>query len=391
MKRRPVPGPDQDINIYDLAIMDDAAVRYRVEKMLNRYPALIRIYDIQFVDELIPDRRNLDNHLLLLLADTEDDFAVRFWDEVSADLAALEDAGAFGVFGLKLHQTGRIEVQSAKTELELAAWMRRKGYPVTLEPLNPETGRRCEFAVESVPPTSWEVKSVLDQQTVREQERVRTEVAKHLRYIDEPYILDIDVEGLTLRDVQAAVRYVRQQIREFHGGGGQPFPARFESHGLKVTIQGRSPRDYGYTGTEPIGPYWLGNADIRRVLDRVGDAVAQISRGRAGIVVIDTTMADFVEEEDIEDACYGELIPTFVERRVVQIRRADRIFRPDRNTRISAVMHYERRRPGDAVKRIYHNSFAENKLPPDLLRDSNVKQIRQVPASGGSYRLEEFT
>src|SRR3990172_4999971 len=98
----------------------------------------------------------------------------------------------------KFRQTGRIEVQSAKTELELAAWMQRKGHAVTLEPLT-ETGRRCEFAAESVPPTSWEVKSVLDQQPVRERERVSVEVQKHLRYIDEPYVLDVDARGLTIQ------------------------------------------------------------------------------------------------------------------------------------------------------------------------------------------------
>lgn len=98
MRRRPVPGADENINIYDLVIVDEQSIRARVEKTLTRYPVLRRIYDRQFLEGLIPDRQNLDNHLLLLLADTEDSFATGFWTEVSNDLVMLEDAGAFEVF-----------------------------------------------------------------------------------------------------------------------------------------------------------------------------------------------------------------------------------------------------------------------------------------------------
>lgn len=370
--------------------MDDLSVRARVERTLDRRPALRRLYDAPFLDWLVPDRRNLDNHLLLLLADTEDDFANHFWAEVSADLVALEDAGAFEVFRPKLRQTGRIDVQSAKTELELAVWMRRKGHPVALEPLNPENGRRCEFAAESVPPTSWEVKSVLDQPQVREAERIRTEVAKHLRYIDEPYLLHVDIGNLTLHGVHQAVRSILQQIHTFHQAGGEPIPTTFESRGLSATVQGRSPRAYGYTGTEPIGPYWLGDEDIRRVLDRVRDAVSQMPRGRAGIAVIDTTMADFVDAVDVEDACYGELRGSVVGGEFLNVRGRERVFQPNMNTRISAVIHYERRAPGDVVMKAYHNSFAEVPLPSDLLRDGRVTQIRQVQTTATRARLEEF-
>jgi hypothetical protein len=156
VNQRPVPGPGDNINIYDLAIMDDASVRVRVEKTLSKFPALRRIYTSSFLDGLIRDRQNLNNHLLLLLADTEGPFTPAFWSQVSDDLIALEDVGAFKVFRSKLRQRGRIELQSAKTELELPVWMRRKGYPIELEPLNPENRRRCEFAAESIPPTSWE-------------------------------------------------------------------------------------------------------------------------------------------------------------------------------------------------------------------------------------------
>ncbi len=390
MKRRPVPGPDEDINIYDLAIMDDVSVRARVEKTLAQHPSLRRLYSPQFLDSLVPDRQNLDNHLLLLLADTVDSFATGFWTDISNDLAVLEDVRAFEVFTPKLRQRDRIGIQSAKTELELAAWMRRKGHPIELEPLNPETGRRCEFAAESAPPTSWEVKSVLDQGTIREQEKIRTEVAKRLRYIDDPYLLNVDIQGLRLQDVHEAVSSVLERIRKFHRGGAQPIPISFESHGLQATIVGRSQRPYGYSGTEIIGPYWLGDEDIRRVLDRVRDAVSQMRRGRAGIAVIDTSMADFVEREDVEGACYGELSEVVVGGKLLDVRGREAVFRPDRNNRISAVVHYERRRPGDVTMSAYHNPFADTQLPYGILADRHVKQVRRVQVSDITYCLEEL-
>ena len=102
MKRRPVPGPDDRISKFDLAIMDNTSVRPRVENMLDRYPVMRRIYSADFLERLVPDRQNLDNHLLWLLADTAGDFATDFWAEVSADLAAFAHVGAFEAFGPKL-------------------------------------------------------------------------------------------------------------------------------------------------------------------------------------------------------------------------------------------------------------------------------------------------
>jgi hypothetical protein len=371
--------------------MDDASVRVRVDKTLSKFPTLRRIYTSSFLDALVPDRQNLNNHLLLLLADTEDSFSSAFWSEVSDDLIALEDVGAFKVFGSKLRQRGRIELQSAKTELELPAWMRHKGYPIELEPLNPENGRRCEFAAETIPPTSWEVKSILDHHKVRDQEKMLAEVAKSLRYIDEPYVLHIEIEGLELGDVQEAVQSVLQKIKAFHRAGGQPIPIKFESHGLEVTISGRSAAPYGFTGTEISGPYWLGNEDIRRVLDRAIDATSQVPRSRAGIAVIDTTMATFIEPEDIQDACYGELTPMVVGGQMVQARTREAIFQPTMYQMISAVMHYERKNHGNVKMKVYHNPFADTRLPADLLRDKNVTQVKREQVSPTTYVLREFT
>lgn len=389
---RPVPGPEDGINIYDLAFMGDAPVRARVEKTLALYPELRRIYAPEFLSRLIPDRRNMDNHLLLLLTDVEDPFPRQFWVEVQADLLILQDSLAFDVFKPKLSQTGRIAIQTAKTELELAAWIRRKGYRITLEPLNPHTGRRCEFTAESAPPTTWEVKSILDQRLHRQREKISAEVSKHLRYIDEPFVLHVDARGLTLRDAHTAAASARRWILRFHRSGGHTFPVSREFSGLTVTIIGPSNRDYGFTGMQPIGPYWLGNEDIHRVFDRIRDATGQVPQGSAGVAVIDTSLADFVAEDEVEDACFGEPSHVVVAGRPVHVRGREAIFRPGQNTRISCVIHYERRNLGDQVqvsKTVYHNPFGENQLPDDLLRDENVRQVRLVEGRLGRYRLRD--
>ena len=91
-------SPRLSAGIYDLTIMDDAAVRARAENMLDRYPVLRRIYSADFLERLVPDRWNLDNHLVWLLTDTAGEFATCFWAEVSDDLATLAQVGAFEVF-----------------------------------------------------------------------------------------------------------------------------------------------------------------------------------------------------------------------------------------------------------------------------------------------------
>src|SRR3989304_2155642 len=106
VKRRPVPGPDEHINIYDLTIMDDAAVRARAENMLDRYPVLRRIYSADFLERLVPDRWNLDNHLVWLLTDTAGEFATCFWAEGSAAPPPPARVGALEVFRTQIPPDG---------------------------------------------------------------------------------------------------------------------------------------------------------------------------------------------------------------------------------------------------------------------------------------------
>jgi hypothetical protein len=140
------------------------------------------------------------------------------------------------------------------------------------------------------------VKSVLDQQKVRDQDKILAEVAKSLHYIDEPYLLDIEIEGLKLGDVQEAVRSVLKEIKAFHRAGGQPKPITFESRGLVVDISGISPRiglqiatllivamllgvAAGLVSVRRLRPSGLHSLHLRQILERLRPA-AVVGAGR---------------------------------------------------------------------------------------------------------------
>ena len=379
-KGLPVPGPHDKITVYTIGVLSDDEVHARVETILEQHPALRRVYDQPFLDGLIPDRFKMNNHLLCSLADTANPTAGQFWAEVELDLLILEDSGAFDKFNHKLRQRESGGLNATKTELELAAWMKRKGCGITLEPIDTKTGKKCEFSAASQPRTFWEVKSVFDQPDIRAQMIAQEEVKRGLRYFEAPYVLHIDFErSLAFADVHASTKSVLREIQVLHRAGRCSLGTVIVRSGFRVTVVENSTTGYGHQRTSSAS-HALSPEDMLRVLGLANEATPQIPEGAAGIIVLDATMADFVKEAAVEVACYGERCWAFrPDGKLVPARRRPALFKPELNTRISAVMHYRRRIASgqlEVTKGIYHNPFANHPLPPDLLADANVTEFR---------------
>src|SRR6202140_339212 len=384
------------ISIFELAEMDDASVLSAVNATLERHPLLRRLYEEPFIAALIPDRRNLNNYLLLLLVQPPDTYAERFWNLVVADMLLLEPEGSFQHFPDKLRMREQQPVESASVELELAARNKRKGFAIELEPTIPGTSRRCEFRAESRPETWWEVKTVLDLDYLREDAQAYVEVARRLRSIPEPYVLNIEHCALTPPDAATAVRQIRGEIRDHYRSDGA-LPAVFESRGLVVEAACRTKKSFGYLGSSVTDLYKFGSENIERVLDKICSAISQLPAGKAGVVVIDTSRSHWIGDDDVQEACYGEL-SLRVERtwegpKVTNVRSSNAVFKPGAQTRVSAVVWYSRRDSGTALETTmiaYHNPYAAVPLPPEILRSAGLKQIRQVETGNGRCMLETF-
>jgi len=375
------------VTIFDLATLDDTTAHDLVAKTMRRFPELVRLFDDPFIGRLIRRRHNLDNFLLLLLVQPDDCYATSFWSSTIRALDGLAVEGAWRAFGSKFRRHQRFDVQSTKSELSLAAWMKGRGISVIIEPK--VNGRRaCEFVAQTSPPSWWEVKSLRDIDLVEQNERAYLEVQNRFRRLKEPYVLSInDCSALALSDVSAAVKDIKRQIGEHFAMRGD-LPKLVESHGLSITLETMSGRGYGYLGIIEQ-QYVFGPEQMEKVRSRVSSAVGQIPADGAGVVVVDCTMAQWLDEEDVINACFGEDVGSWRDGQPVDRRMPGGVFHPRVRTRISAVAFFKG--PADPNSdfdmTVLHNPHARMPLPTDVFRAVNTCQLGRRDAGGGRYKL----
>jgi len=383
--RGDAPRNKKRMTIFDLPTLDPAGALIRARATLVAHPSLERIYDEPFIANLIRRRTAYDNLLLLRLVQPNDEMNMMYWNEVTADLLTLESEGSFEAFRAKLRRHEGPAMESARTELWFAAWLKRGGVDIVLEP---HVGaRQCEFMAQTAPRTWWEIKSPLDLLNLRGDAAVQTDVQRRLRVIDQPYVLGLEKFALTLMEVPKAVKAIKRQIAEFHHDGGKP-PHLFEADGLLVSVVAHTKRGKGYVGTMMGKPHIFGNENAAHVVKRVIEAADQIPLDGSGIVVIDRTMTDWIDHEDVVEACYGEELAVVRDDQLLQYRLPG-AFGESTTGRVSAVISYTRRWRDDAATKmtLLHNPSALVELPEDFLAYGGVRHTRRV-AEGGGFRLE---
>lgn len=360
--------------------MDAQSARAAVARSFLEFPALGRIYNEHYIEKLLT-RRNTTNFLLFMLVRPDDGYPKAFWASLLSDLGDLESIGGFDKYRHKLRVEEFDGLQGARSEVAIAAWARRR-WNIEVEPPLPLSARVPEFRADSDPDTWWEVKSLKDVHAVRETARITFDVQKRLQRMSEPYVLTYEPSPeAKLADVPAAIKELRKALRSLHDVG-TALPVCYRFHGLRFIVSARTTREKGYLGASS-SEYVFTDEHLRVIRSRIVDAAKQLPAGAAGIVVIDATIARFVEDEDFLDACLGEL----------GYRTRDRggIFDPSQYRRVSVAIHYKRDPDCGAESTILalHNPFAANPVPNTLLRAENVKQLRVVSDRPGFARLEE--
>jgi hypothetical protein len=224
------------ISIYDIATIGEAEATERFRTTLARFSALCRLYDDAFLSRLVR-KRQTDNYLLWLLIQNPGEYADSLWATVIDDLDLLGPEGSSDAFKAKFRHRERLELQSARSELGLTAWMKRRGPAVQIEPPT-RSGRICDLSAETDPFTWWEIKTVQDADFLVTDELIAREVQLRLRHIDHPYVLIMEPSSVERNEVAVAVRNLRRQLAEHHKAGG-PLPHRFDSNGLRRPIEDR--------------------------------------------------------------------------------------------------------------------------------------------------------
>lgn len=390
-RRLEVAEAAEALTIFDLDDLDDDVAVALAEKTLDRHPVLRRIYDETFVTRLTRRRPRISNFLLLLLVQPEDEYADEYWKSVVSDLLLLEPEQSFAHFGHKLRVRTRKELEAVRSELALAARLKRLGTPVALE-VPTRNGKNADIGAGTSPPTWWEIKAVSDLDFVVNDDEIALRVQQGLRRIDAPYILTLGRTKVTKGDVARAVKSIKKQIDEHHGAGGV-LPAEFEAFGLKVTATGRTKKSHGYLGAITSG-YEFKDEQAERIRNRIISAVSQLPDEGGGVVVIDTTDATWVDIDDVVDACFGPVHSFIQGNRSVDVHDASLgTFQPQQRRRVSAVAHYSRHprhvSGGDETYNLYvvHNPFARVPLGNEVFAGDGVLHCRAKDNGRGGYTI----
>lgn len=379
------------MSIFDLVDLADDVALQLVQATLDRYPMLKRLFDPVFIDRLIRCSRNM-NFLLFLLVQPEDAVANKYWAEVVDDMLLLEPEDSFKHFKRKLRMRSRPDLEAGRSELALAARLKRQGLAVALE-VPTRDGRDCDIRVDTMPQTWWEVKAVADADFIVKDEEIARRVQQGLQRIDQPYVLSLVPSTVTIGDVARAVKSIKSQLYAHYRTDGA-IPVTFDAHGLKIQVTTRSKGTHGYLGIISSGLYAFAGEHSERIRDRIGRAVSQLPDVGGGVVVIDSTDATWVDANDVIDACFGPTRSFLRNGEFVDVHDATQgAFHPEQRTRVSAVVHYSRHprhtEGGGESYGLYvvHNPFARIPLANEVFSGEDVLHCRAVSGAGGAFTI----
>lgn len=378
-----------DLTIWDLEDLDGDDAFCRAKATIAKFPILARIYDDAFLRDLISRRATIvDNRLLFMLVQPEDDVALGMWTSITDDLSLLEPEGSIEAFADKLRRHTAAEVEATWTEIALPAWFKRNGVAVELEPAVGE--KRPDFAANTEPPTTWEIKSLQDIDDVQTIDAIQHDVQGRLRKASQPYILSTTGLPKKREHVASAVKKVVRDLLA-HDKANLPVPHTFTENGLVVTADSRQRDGKGYPGVF-VGPMHKFSTEYsQRVRGRIKVASSQLPADSAGVVVIDCTGATWLDDEDVIDACFGDASTVFRNGKMFDVRE-DGILTASNFARISAVIAYERHRytsdPGPYKMTVLHNPYARFPLPAGWLVAEHVRHLRRVGDGSGRFHFE---
>ena len=378
------------LTIKELPAIERSILKHRVRATIERFPSLRLFYDDPFIEKLAG--RPIGNHLLFLLCQdaVASDYVDRFWREVIEDLNLLSHHDAWRRFAGRFRNTTRESIESARTELDVAARLARAGRILVFDPVL-ENGRCPEFSVDGS--TFWEIKLVLDEKKVRAANDALEELDRQLRALRLPYWINLDADSVEPDvDVTSFAKEIKRMVAALHAAGGRG-PRVITAYGIRAAIGGRSATERVHVGLTEQG-FVFDGTQAQRVRDVVKHAIQQLPPDGAGIVIVDATASDWLDVDTVEEACCGTEGVTFNATSYYPSREADGIFHPNRNRRLSAVVYYNRREFATSSSRYpaltaFHNRFANVSLLPETLQALGaIRQFRYVPSKPGFVKRQ---
>jgi len=386
------------ISIFDLKEMEDEQLLSKIETTLSTFPTLKALYDQDFLADLVKKKLHYDNYLLWMLVSGHP-FAKLTWEAVEKYLNLLKDADAILHFREKLRHQGKRVFQSYLTELEMAGYYKEKGYGIELEPQISGSKKNPDFKVEQDGlRVFFEVKNLFMDELVR-MDDLDSQIHGRFGKIEERFVFGISYKPsvLQMRHLKPLQVFIKKKLIELDKSKDICFPLSFffpdeKNAFVEVKVWGRPKKlEYGYLASLGLRTAFglpQGGRNIRR---KISKKISQLPKGEANVIVVELGHL-FYNEIDVLDALFGDEKLRVSKRDFSThvVRGRDRIFDMKKNTRLSAVVYYEKKFENQNFlvhKSVFHNPYATRPIHPDFFADKDVKQLVPIEEKD-AYRME---
>jgi len=379
----------KDIN--EITRADEGKLLERAKQRIEDLPILKGIYNDDFLSLLVRNKYDYDNPLLFWLVNdnpTDEPISICLFQEMEENLGLLQHEGSIQKFRVKLSRWNSIHFESAIAELDLAAEYKRRGYLIELEPSLPN-GEKADFcASKDSVRIYFEVKCIFWRRSL-EEEAIMDELFDRLGRMNEPFVIGIDIKRGLLRNQTAKVAtYIQKKLRKLERASvSLPFSFVYPENSepiVAIDVHVRLPKgERGFISGFNFGGGIKG--DWRDLRSKISSGVSQLHPDYPGVIVIQPHGLS-TSQYDIENALLGDLAwNPHLEPKV--FRWKDRIFARNKNTRLSAVIYYQRRLQASGYvkkKIIYHNPYAKARLSAEAFKGENVTQFMPIKLESGT-------
>ncbi|MEM2146815.1 MAG: hypothetical protein QW279_15740 [Candidatus Jordarchaeaceae archaeon] len=368
----------------EISKAEDGLLEDIANERLSHYHLLKKIYDVDFIADLIKNKRDPDNLLLFwIVNDNEFDYPTSkvLLKEIEEMLQPFVNSKNFESLKPKLRQWHSIPFESTLTELEFAYEYYKRGFKIELEPDLSNSRKSDFYAIDGELKIFFEIKLAYKEASRNNQALVNVisdccQKTKHPFYIE-----NIDVgETVKPSDLREITKFIREKLTQLKNSSNilpcTIYYPNKENSQIKIDIKERLIDGQGFVAMWTYGGGITNKwTDLRR---KIESGVSQLHPDYPGVVVFRPYGLDYLEY-DIKNALYGDLSINFGRNQAETrwFRTGDRIFSPNSNNRLSAVIIYDKRLQNYGFSRkktVYHNPFAKNKLPKELFDGDNVTQ-----------------
>lgn len=373
-------------NMFEIAKAEETVLLMAAKQRICSWPILKEVYDDHFLAELVQNKRDSDNLLLFWLAndnDIDSPIANRIFEEIEKNLKPFFSSSNFDILKSKLRQWHSIPFESTITELEFAAEYIGRGYHIELEPTLPNNRKGDFSATKETQRIYFEVKMVR-KETSTKNEAAIDELSNHCEKIDHPFFIgNIDVHETFQRNQSiAAAKFIGRKLKEMEAASCI-LPLSFDypdSNNPIITVDVRERLPDGEKGF--VGGFTYGGGITTKWTDlrkKIEAGVNQLHPDFPGVIIIRPQGLDYLQY-DIENALFGDRSVNLA-KKATSFRTGDRIFGKNKNSRLSAVILYDKRLQASGYRKekiVYHNPYAATKLTTDIFEGEDVTQINST-------------